>query len=54
MPQYHVGHLQVIEAIEQAAASLPNFALAGNSYRGVGIPFCINSGEDAAQRVAQS
>ena len=54
MPQYHVGHLQVIDAIEQRAAMLPNFALAGNAYRGVGIPFCIRSGEQAAERVLNS
>jgi oxygen-dependent protoporphyrinogen oxidase len=54
MPQYHVGHLQIVEAIEQRAQMLPNFALAGNAYRGVGIPFCIHSGEQAAERVLSS
>lgn len=54
MPQYHVGHLQVVAAIEERAAHLPNFALAGNAYRGVGIPFCIHSGQTAAQRVVNS
>lgn len=52
MPQYHVGHLQLIEAIEERVGHLPNFALAGNAYRGVGIPFCIRSGQQAAERVA--
>ena len=41
----------MIAAIEERARHLPNFALAGNAYRGVGIPFCIKSGEDAAERV---
>jgi oxygen-dependent protoporphyrinogen oxidase len=54
MPQYHVGHLQVVHAIEERAHALPNFALAGNAYRGVGIPFCIHSGEQAAERVVES
>lgn len=54
MPQYHVGHLDLVEQIEQRAASVPNFALAGNAYRGVGIPFCIRSGEQAAERIASS
>lgn len=54
MPQYHVGHVQVIDAIEQRASMLPNFALAGNAYRGVGIPFCVHSGEQAAERVISS
>jgi oxygen-dependent protoporphyrinogen oxidase len=51
MPQYHVGHLELVERIEQRAAALPNFQLAGNAYRGVGIPFCIHSGEQAAERL---
>ena len=53
MPQYHVGHLDRVARIEQRAALLPNFALAGNAYRGVGIPFCIHSGEKAAQKILQ-
>lgn len=52
MPQYHVGHLQRVSRIEELAAqSLPGLALAGNAYRGVGLPFCIKSGEQAAQLV---
>jgi oxygen-dependent protoporphyrinogen oxidase len=54
MPQYHVGHLDLVKQIEDRAAAIPNFALAGNAYRGVGIPFCIHSGEEAAQRVVKS
>lgn len=53
MPQYHVGHLDRVARIEQRAAALPNFALAGNAYRGVDIPFCIHSGEKAAERILQ-
>jgi oxygen-dependent protoporphyrinogen oxidase len=51
MPQYHVGHLQRVEHIEQRVSRLPGLALAGNAYRGVGIPDCIHSGEQAAERV---
>jgi protoporphyrinogen/coproporphyrinogen III oxidase len=51
MPQYHLGHLDRVARIEARAASLPSFALAGNAYRGVGIPFCVHSGELAAERV---
>jgi oxygen-dependent protoporphyrinogen oxidase len=51
MPQYHVGHLQRVAEIEELATALPNFALAGNAYRGVGIPFCIRSGEEAAAKI---
>jgi oxygen-dependent protoporphyrinogen oxidase len=54
MPQYHVGHLDLVRQIEERAAAIPHFALAGNAYRGVGIPFCVKSGEDAAERAIQS
>ncbi len=51
MPQYHLGHQQLVVRIEQAAAAWPHFALAGNAYRGVGIPNCVHSGEQAAERI---
>jgi oxygen-dependent protoporphyrinogen oxidase len=50
MPQYHVGHLARVDAIEQCAAALPGLHLAGGAYRGVGIADCVRSGEAAAER----
>lgn len=54
MPQYHVGHVRLVEQIESRAARYPTLALAGNAYHGVGVPHCIRSGEQAAERIAQS
>ncbi|WDI40716.1 protoporphyrinogen oxidase [Bremerella sp. P1] len=51
MPQYHLGHLDRVATLEEEAARLPGFELAGNAYRGVGVPQCIQSGEQAAKRV---
>ncbi len=51
MPQYHVGHKLRVATIEELAARRPGLALAGNAYHGVGIPDCIHSGEQAAERV---
>ncbi len=51
MPQYQVGHLDRMQSIDLAVANLPGLALAGNAYRGVGIPDCIHSGEMAAEQV---
>jgi oxygen-dependent protoporphyrinogen oxidase len=48
MPQYHVGHLARVARIGARLAALPGLYLAGNAYRGVGIPDCIAGGEDAA------
>ncbi len=50
MPQYHVGHRERVAKIEQGLRSLPSLELAGNAYHGVGIPNCIHSGEQAAER----
>ncbi|MGQ0633432.1 MAG: protoporphyrinogen oxidase [Planctomycetaceae bacterium] len=51
MPQYHVGHLERVAAIEQALARFPRLALAGNALYGVGLPDAIYSGKQAAERV---
>lgn len=52
MPQYHVGHVELVAEIERLAGRYPNMALAGNAYHGVGVPNCIHSGEQAAERLA--
>lgn len=52
MPQYHLGHCQRVERIEQLVAQQAGLALAGNGYRGVGIPLCIADGQRAAERIA--
>jgi len=54
MPQYHVGHLQRVSAIEAQLGSIGTIAVAGNSYRGAGIPDCIRSGETAAEKLFDS
>jgi oxygen-dependent protoporphyrinogen oxidase len=54
MPQYHVGHLELIAGIEHELANVPRLALAGHAYKGVGIPDTIHSGELAAERVFQT
>ncbi len=48
-PQYHVGHLERVAGIESLAEKIPNLAIAGNAFRGIGIPQCIRSGMLAAQ-----
>jgi len=48
MPQYEVGHLERVEEIERMTSELPGLTLAGNAYRGAGIPDCVRSGEASA------
>jgi oxygen-dependent protoporphyrinogen oxidase len=49
MPQYEVGHLDRVNEIEKLVNELPGLTLAGNAYRGAGIPDCVRSGEAAAE-----
>lgn len=51
MPQYYVGHVDRVREIEVRAARHAGLALAGNAYHGVGVPDCIHSAEQAAERV---
>ncbi len=53
MPQYNLGHPDIIARIEAGLARHPGLALAGNGYRGIGIPDCIRSGELAAGAVLE-
>ena len=54
MPQYHLGHQDRIQAIEQIVTTLPGLQLAGSAYHGVGIPDSIQSGRTAAEKLATS
>jgi oxygen-dependent protoporphyrinogen oxidase len=51
MPQYTLGHLEHIKLIEDHSAQIPGLAIAGGSYRGVGVPNCIESGEGAVSKI---
>jgi protoporphyrinogen/coproporphyrinogen III oxidase len=46
LPQYAPGHLDRIDAVERELAPTP-VSLAGMCLRGVGIPACVRSAEDA-------
>jgi oxygen-dependent protoporphyrinogen oxidase len=51
MPQYNLGHPEILKRIEAALEKYPGLALAGNGYRGIGIPDCIHSGELAVDKI---
>lgn len=51
MPQYFVGHLDLVANIKERVNKYNSLELAGNAYSGVGIPDCINSGEMAAEKI---
>ncbi|MFE2751887.1 protoporphyrinogen oxidase [Actinosynnema sp. NPDC059335] len=52
LPQYGVGHLDLVRGIEDAVAEVPGLAVAGATLHGVGLPACVATGHAAAARVA--
>ena len=51
MAQYTVGHERRVKRIEAIMETIPGLHLAGNAYRGIGIPDCVKMGKDAAARI---
>ncbi|WP_231124000.1 protoporphyrinogen/coproporphyrinogen oxidase [Nocardioides sambongensis] len=51
LPQYAVGHLDLVAEIRREVAGVPGLAVCGATYDGVGIPACIASAHAAATRV---
>jgi oxygen-dependent protoporphyrinogen oxidase len=49
MPQYEVGHLERVAAIE--ASLPPGIFVAGNAYHGVGVADAVRGANDVAERV---
>jgi protoporphyrinogen/coproporphyrinogen III oxidase len=52
-PQYEVGHLDRVEAIEQHLSNVPGLYLAGSGFRAIGIPDCVQDGRTQAARAAE-
>ncbi len=50
MAQYQVGHKKLILELQDQLEAYPFLFLAGNGYAGIGIPDCIRSGKEAADR----
>jgi oxygen-dependent protoporphyrinogen oxidase len=51
MAQYTVGHEKRLKQIESIVQGIPGLHLAGNGYRGIGLPDCIKAGKEAATRI---
>jgi oxygen-dependent protoporphyrinogen oxidase len=51
MAQYTVGHEQRLKQIESLVKDTPGLHLAGNGYRGIGLPDCIKAGKEVATRI---
>jgi oxygen-dependent protoporphyrinogen oxidase len=53
MPQYTLGHLKRLAAIQDSVTRYPGLVLSGAGYRGIGIPDCIRDGTEAAGLVVK-
>jgi protoporphyrinogen/coproporphyrinogen III oxidase len=53
IPQYMLGHLERVAAIEAAAQRHPGLFLTGNAYHGVALNDCTEQAEKVAERVSQ-
>ena len=51
-PQFEVGHLERVAAIEARLASVPGLFVTGSGFRAIGIPDCIHDGRDTAAKAA--
>jgi protoporphyrinogen/coproporphyrinogen III oxidase len=51
-PQYVVGHLARVRAIDERLANIPGLFLSGSGYRGTGIPDCIADARATATAAA--
>ena len=51
-PQYRPGHFERVVHVERHLADeLPNVHLAGASYRGIGVPACVQQANTVAERI---
>ena len=52
-PQFEVGHLDRVAAIERHLSDVPGLFVTGSGFRAIGIPDCIQDGRDTAARAAE-
>jgi protoporphyrinogen/coproporphyrinogen III oxidase len=53
MPQYRVGHVDLVDRIEAGVGQVPGIELAGGAYHGIGIGDCLREGAAAADRALE-
>jgi oxygen-dependent protoporphyrinogen oxidase len=54
LPQYAVGHVEMVARVRESVADVPGLAVCGASYDGVGIPACIASAQTATAQIVRS
>lgn len=51
IPQYYLGHQQILEDIQQFEESHPGFHLAGNFINGISVSDCIKNAKELAEKI---
>ena len=54
IPQFAPGHQHLLGLIERRKTLLPNFALVGNAYGGMGVSDCVMRAKQESERIAAS
>jgi oxygen-dependent protoporphyrinogen oxidase len=54
MSPFRVGHLEKVKKIQSMLKKLPGIEICGNGFVGSGIPDCIHSGTQSAEKIIQS
>jgi oxygen-dependent protoporphyrinogen oxidase len=53
MPQYPVGHLQMIDRVRSSLAQeMPGVFITGSAFQGVGLPDCVRQGKETAAKMS--
>lgn len=52
IPQYLLGHSELVQQIDKERLLSPGIELVGNSFTGVGLPDCLRTARAAAERIA--
>jgi oxygen-dependent protoporphyrinogen oxidase len=53
MPQYPVGHLQLIDRVRiSLAEQMPGILVTGAAFHGVGLPDCVRQGKETADKMS--
>jgi protoporphyrinogen/coproporphyrinogen III oxidase len=51
LPQYQVGHRELVARVRKQVAAMPRLALCGAALDGIGVAACIGSGTEAATKI---
>ena len=54
MAQYTPGHLERLARMEKTLDEIGSLALAGNFWKGIGVPDCVRTGREAARKMVNA